>query len=136
MAAIHSDEFKRDAVNPVDYIDATLRAILDGQPVRLHLTPGQASDKTAAPVLLDALPLGIVVADRGYDSLALVERRGGPRRHGAYPHPEPRPPATQRAPGPLPPTQPDRAVLLQTQAIPPYRHPLRKRSLGITGSLS
>ena len=49
-------------------------------PVRLHITPGQASDKTVAPVLLDALPPGTVVADRGYDSLALVERvasRGG-----------------------------------------------------------
>jgi transposase len=48
--------------------------------VRLHITPGQASDKTTAPVLLDALPPGTVVADRGYDSLALVERvaaRGG-----------------------------------------------------------
>jgi transposase len=52
----------------------------DGLPVRLHLTPGQASDKTTAPVLLDALPAAIVVADRRYDSLALVDRvaaRGG-----------------------------------------------------------
>jgi transposase len=52
----------------------------DGLPVRLHITPGQASDKTAAPILLDALPPRTVVADRGYDSLALVERvaaRGG-----------------------------------------------------------
>jgi hypothetical protein len=42
--------------------------------------PGQASDKTAAPILLDALPPGTVVADRGYDSKALVRRvaaRGG-----------------------------------------------------------
>lgn len=52
----------------------------DGLPVRLHITPGQASDKTVAPLLLDALAPGTVVADRGYDSLALVERvaaRGG-----------------------------------------------------------
>ena len=51
-----------------------------GLPVRLHITPGQASDKTAAPALPGALPPGIVVADRGHDSLALVERvaaRGG-----------------------------------------------------------
>jgi transposase len=49
-------------------------------PVRLHVTPGQASDKTVAPILLDALPPSTVVADRGYDSMALVERvaaRGG-----------------------------------------------------------
>ena len=52
----------------------------DGLPVKLLITPGQASDKTAAPLLLDALPPGTVVADRGYDSMALVERvrdRGG-----------------------------------------------------------
>ena len=52
----------------------------DGLPVRLHITAGQASDKTVAPLLLDDLPPGTVVADRGYDSLALVERvaaRGG-----------------------------------------------------------
>jgi len=52
----------------------------DGLPVRLHITPGQASDKTVAPLLLDALPPSTVVADRGYDSRALVERvtaRGG-----------------------------------------------------------
>lgn len=52
----------------------------DGLPVRLHITAGQASDKTVAPLLLDTLPPGTVVADRGYDSLALVERvaaRGG-----------------------------------------------------------
>ncbi|SFX87969.1 Transposase, partial [Paracoccus pantotrophus] len=52
----------------------------DGLPVRLHITAGQASDKTVAPLLPDALPPGTVVADRGYDSLALVERvaaRGG-----------------------------------------------------------
>jgi transposase len=52
----------------------------DGLPVRLHITAGQASDKTVAPLLLDDLPPGTVVADRGYDSLALVARvaaRGG-----------------------------------------------------------
>ena len=49
-------------------------------PVRLLITPGQASDKTAAPLLLNALPPGTVIADRGYDSRALIELvrdRGG-----------------------------------------------------------
>lgn len=48
--------------------------------MKLLITPGQASDKTAAPALLRALPPGTVVADRGYDSMALVELvrdRGG-----------------------------------------------------------
>lgn len=48
--------------------------------MKLLITPGQASDKTAAPILLRALPPGTVVADRGYDSRALVDLvrdRGG-----------------------------------------------------------
>jgi hypothetical protein len=32
------------------------------------ITPGQASDKTAAPELFAGLPLTDLVADRGYDS--------------------------------------------------------------------
>ena len=52
----------------------------DGLPIKLLITPGQASDKTIAPQLLGALPPGCVVADRGYDSMALVNfvrDRGG-----------------------------------------------------------
>lgn len=53
----------------------------DGLPVRLLITPGQASDKTAFPDLIAGLPRpSVVVADRGYDSRALVElvaARGG-----------------------------------------------------------
>ena len=42
--------------------------------MRVVLTPGQASDKTAVPDLLDGLRLaGNLVADRGYDSRAIVE---------------------------------------------------------------
>jgi len=51
-----------------------------GLPVRLLITPGQASDKTAVPALLQGLPSAqAAVADRGYDSdavLALVHQRG------------------------------------------------------------
>jgi transposase len=49
--------------------------------VRLLITPGQASDKTAFPDLFAALPTAsIVVADKGYDSRAIVDlvaARGG-----------------------------------------------------------
>jgi transposase len=52
-----------------------------GLPVRLALTPGQASDKAAAPGLLAGLPAAsVVIADRGYDwqhLVDLVSRRGG-----------------------------------------------------------
>jgi transposase len=51
-----------------------------GLPVRLALTPGQASDKAAAPGLLAGLPAAsVVIADRGYDwqhLVDLVSRRG------------------------------------------------------------
>jgi len=42
--------------------------------VRLLLSPGQASDMTAVPFLLNGLPVPTaVVADRGYDSNAVLE---------------------------------------------------------------
>lgn len=59
-----------------------IHAVVDerGLPVGLALTPGQASDKAAAPALLEGLPASILVADRGYDwqhLIDLVGRRGG-----------------------------------------------------------
>ncbi|GAA0581268.1 hypothetical protein GCM10009099_18770 [Caenispirillum bisanense] len=49
--------------------------------MRLTLTPGQASDKGAAPALLSGLPPAeAVVGDRGYDWNYLIEiiaSRGG-----------------------------------------------------------
>ena len=45
-----------------------------GLPVRLLLTPGQVSDKTAAPDLIAGLPTAkALVADRGYDSRAIID---------------------------------------------------------------
>lgn len=52
-----------------------------GLPVKLLLTPGQASDAQTAPALVQALPAArAFVGDRGYDARALVElvnARGG-----------------------------------------------------------
>ena len=46
----------------------------DGLPVRLLITPGQSSDKTAVPDLLAGLPAAAaLVADRGYDSRAILD---------------------------------------------------------------
>ncbi|MBN8957012.1 MAG: IS5 family transposase, partial [Rhizobiales bacterium] len=46
----------------------------DGLPVRLLITPGQASDKAAVPALLQGLPpAGALVADRGYDARAVID---------------------------------------------------------------
>jgi transposase len=45
-----------------------------GLPIRLLLTPGQASDKTTFPVLIDGLRLADdVVADRGFFARAIIE---------------------------------------------------------------
>jgi transposase len=52
-----------------------------GLPIKIAVSPGQASDKTIAPVLLTDLSPGCdLVADRGYDAsalLALVAAQGG-----------------------------------------------------------
>jgi transposase len=45
-----------------------------GLPVAFTLTPGQAADVTQAPALLDGVPAEVVIADKGYDSAALVDR--------------------------------------------------------------
>lgn len=45
-----------------------------GLPVRLLLTPGQASDKTTFPALIDGLALARdVVADRGFFARTIIE---------------------------------------------------------------
>ena len=52
-----------------------INAVVDenGLPIRLSLSAGQASDKAAAPALIDSLTrTAHVVADRGYDAMALV----------------------------------------------------------------
>lgn len=54
-----------------------IHAIVDerGLPVKLMLSPGQASDKAAAAVLIEDLAAtSVVVGDRGYDASALVEQ--------------------------------------------------------------
>ena len=63
-----------------------------GLPVRLILTPGQTSDVTQAKHLIEGLPFATVIADKGYDSqavVAAVEDQGGeavvPSRSNAKP---------------------------------------------------
>ena len=45
-----------------------------GLPVKLHLTPGQQADVSHAAVLLEGYKPKAVIADKGYDSDALVQR--------------------------------------------------------------
>jgi len=43
-----------------------------GNPIRLILTAGQVADVTQGSALVAAIPTGAVIADKGYDSDALV----------------------------------------------------------------
>ncbi len=45
-----------------------------GLPVKLVLTPGQAADVTQADALREEVVAEVVIADKGYDSKAVVER--------------------------------------------------------------
>ncbi len=63
-----------------------INAVVDeqGLPIRLSPSAGQASDKAAAPALIDsANRTAHIVADRGHDAKALVERI---RSRGAEAH--------------------------------------------------
>lgn len=54
-----------------------IHAVVDhnGLPVRLLLSPGQASDKTTFPALVEGLALAEnVVADRGYFAQAIIDQ--------------------------------------------------------------
>ncbi len=56
----------------------------DGLPIRILLTPGQVHDQSVVPELLkDLMPGSDVVADRGYDSDAVLNfiRQAGARAH-------------------------------------------------------
>jgi transposase len=51
-----------------------------GLPVKLILTPGQASDVAQAKTLIEGVPFEVVIADKGYDSqevVSAVEDKGG-----------------------------------------------------------
>jgi transposase len=57
-------------------LSTKIRAVVDqdGLPVRLLIWPGQAADMVAVPELLAGLPVPTnVVADRGYDSNAVLD---------------------------------------------------------------
>ena len=45
-----------------------------GLPVQLILTPGQAADVSHAERLMEGVPAEVVIADKGYDSQAVVDK--------------------------------------------------------------
>jgi lactam utilization protein B len=110
-------------------LSTKIHAVVDenGLPVRLSLTAGQAHDRRAVDdLLVELLPGADVVADRAYDGDGVLELIA---RAGAKPHiPTTRRRRVQRSVDPAlyRSTQPDRALLLQAQALPTYRNPLRQ----------
>jgi len=53
--------------------DAFRAGLALGNPVRLILTAGQVADVTQGAALVEAIPTGAVIADKGYDCDALVD---------------------------------------------------------------
>jgi transposase len=67
-------------------LSTKIHAVVDAQglPVRLVLTPGQASDKTTFPQLIEGLSLARdVVADRGFFARSIIDliEAGGAAAH-------------------------------------------------------
>ena len=63
-----------------------IHAIVDalGNPVALSLTAGQAADITQAEPLLDQVAPDALLADKGYDSDALVETLQNGAHHPSH----------------------------------------------------
>ena len=106
-----------------------IHVVVDAQglPIRLGLTAGQAHDGQIADTLLDHLgPRTIVLADKAYDADRIRELI---QDQGATPNIPPKSNRQLEAllqQTALPRAQPDRALLLQAEALPPRRHPLRQ----------
>ncbi len=64
-------------------LNTKINAVVDGSglPVALSIAPGQASDQAAVPDLVERIAPGRdLIADRGYDAVAILDRvaaRGG-----------------------------------------------------------
>jgi transposase len=101
-----------------------IHVVVDAQglPIRLGLTAGQAHDGQIADTLLNHLgPHTIVLADKAYDADRIRELI---QDQGATPNQPALETLLQQAP--LPRAQPDRALLLEAEALPPCRYPLRQ----------
>ena len=117
-------------------LSTKIHAVVDheGLPVRIVLTAGQAHDQSAVPSLLsDLAPGRDVVADRGYDSDAVLNLI---RRAGAKPH---IPSLSRRLVrrsvdhAIYRTAQPRRALLQQAEALQAHRNPLRQAGRELSG---
>ena len=105
-----------------------IHAIVDalGNPVALSLTPGQAPTSHRRCRCSTRSSPKRSLADKGYDSDALVETLEERGITPVIPPKANRKAAAQNRLRPLSRAQPRRAVLQQAQAIPRDRHPLRQ----------
>jgi transposase len=96
-----------------------IHVVVDAQglPIRLGLTAGQTHDGHIADTLLDHL---------GPRTIVLPRADPGPRCHAQHPAQEQPALEALLQQAALPRAQPDRAVLLQAEALPPRRDSLRQ----------
>ena len=97
-----------------------------GCPVRFALTAGQKGDAPQAEALLAELPAEVVMADAAYDSDAIREVIAGKGALAVIPNNPSRAPKASGRRAPLRDAVPDRVLLLQAQAVPARRHPIRE----------
>jgi transposase len=94
-----------------------IHAVTDalGNPVALSLTPGQAADITQAEPLLNEIEPSALIADKGYDCDALIER------------------LEARDIAPVIPSKANRTLLLQPEEIPGNCNAIRQTRQHISG---
>ena len=95
-----------------------------GRPLRFLITPGQASDITAAPDLLEGQQAGAVLADKAYDSNDLRQRIADMTAEAVIPSKRNRKIAIPHDTDAYTP-QPHRAMFQSPQTLSPLRHALR-----------
>src|SRR5262245_32088330 len=97
-----------------------------GCPVRFTLTAGQKGDAPQAAALIEGLPAEVVIADTAYDADHLRQDIAAKKALAVIPNkPITRTQISARQTS-LCPAPSRRMLFLQTQAVPPRRHPLRK----------
>jgi Transposase DDE domain len=97
-----------------------------GNPVTLHLSPGQDADVTHADVLLGDQEFGAVLADKGYDSDALAATIAARWGGGGDPATKQSYGAARVRSGAVQGTEQGRAVREPVEAVPTGGHPVRK----------
>ena len=104
-----------------------------GLPIELQLTAGQRADVTQGEALLKGYQPKAVIADKGYDSDALVESIEASGAEAVIPSKQNRTEPAHTRSTPVQRKKPGGAVYEPNQAVSPRRHALRKESAELPG---